>query len=89
MSMDLERRCLSQLLAKPLVVELSTWVGVAGWRWPISLSVIRMGTPSLQVLKRDPHSASAAEDMTLLMIVEVTRRAPLFSLMGSAFMSPR
>ena len=30
-SMDLDRRCLSRLLAKPPVVELSTWVGVASW----------------------------------------------------------
>ena len=89
MSMDLERRCLSRLLVKPLVVELSTLVGAAGCRWPILSRVIRMGTPSLHVSKRYPHLASATDDITFRMMVEVMRRALLFSSMVSASMSSR
>lgn len=57
--------------------------------WPISPSVILRGTPSLVLLKRAPHSASAAEDMMLHMLVDVTRRGPFpMSGFGEA-MSPR
>ena len=84
MPMDLERRCFSHLLGKPSVVELSTWVRVAGCRWSILSRVIQMGTPFLHASKRDPHSASATDDTRLGIMVEVTRRALLFSSMVSA-----
>ena len=34
--MDLDHCCLRRLLANPLAVKLSTWVGVAVCGWPIS-----------------------------------------------------
>ena len=47
------------------------------------------GTPSLHVPKRLPHSASAAEDITFFMMVDVRRRAPLLlSLNVLTLMSP-
>jgi hypothetical protein len=56
---------------------------------PISASVILSGTPSLALLKSAPHSASAAEDMTLRMMVDVTSRGPFPTSGLVVAMSPR
>ena len=77
MSIDLDHFCLICLLANPYAVELSTCTGVGGWGCPISMSVLRSATPSLVLLKSAPHSASAVDAITCLMMVEVDRMAPL------------
>jgi hypothetical protein len=77
--MDLDLRCRICLLANPWVVELSTCTGVGGWGCPISASVLRNATPSFVLLNSAPHSASAAEDITLRMMMDVVRIAPLLT----------
>ena len=57
-------------LVKPSAVELSTHMGVAGCGWPSSVRVVRMGIASCPLMKVAPISASAADDMTLLMIFD-------------------
>ena len=46
--------------------------------WPIVSNAWRAGIASLQLMKRDPKSASAAEYMTSFMICEMVRTDPLF-----------
>ncbi len=77
MSMDFDFCCLICLFANPYAVELSTWIGVGGCGWPISSNVVCRGTASVVFSKTAPHSASAAEDMTLRMILDLLRMAPL------------
>ena len=47
-------------------------------------SACRSGIASLQFMKRAPSLASAAEDITALMIWETVRMAPLFTGMASS-----
>ena len=56
----------------PCAAELSVLIGVPvlGCLWPNSSSVVRMGTPSLALIKMPPYSASAAEDRTIFMILQ-------------------
>ena len=42
--MALERFCLMVSLSNPMAVELSTFMGVAGWGCPSLRSSVRMGT---------------------------------------------
>ena len=63
--------------AIPLAVELSVWIGVAACGYPISWRVVRKISPSFALMKRPAISASAAEDMTCLMMPEMVRMAPL------------
>ena len=61
---------------------LSVCMGVWGCLWPISASVVRCGTALRALMYNAPNSASAAEDMTVLMSCARFRTAPL--LVGSA-----
>ena len=60
-------------------VELSVLIGVSvfGCLWPNYWSVVRMGTPSLALMKIPPYSASSAEDRTIFMILQRTYIGPL------------
>ena len=62
----------------PCAVELSVLRGfpVLGCLWPNYWSVVRMGTPSLALMKITPYSASAAEDRTIFMILQRTYIGP-------------
>ena len=71
------------LLTTPAAVELSAWTGDVGCFQTISNNVWRMGTISLAVMYSAPSSASAAEDMTNLMIWEIVRIGPFHSGFGS------
>ena len=59
-------------------------IGVGGCLCPIISSACRAGIAFLQFMKRAPSSASAAEDITALMIWETVRVAPLFDGMTSS-----
>ena len=64
------------LLTTPSAVVLSVWMGVTGCFHPISVNVRRIGTSSFAVTQRAPSSASAADDMTNLMICAIVRTGP-------------
>ena len=63
---------------KPSAVVLSVIIGVGGWMWPISSRSVLAGMACLELRNNTPISASAAEDMTLLMIWAMLWKAPLF-----------
>ena len=69
--------CLMVSLEIPTAVELSTCMGVGGCGHFISISVVRMGTISLELGKRVPSSASASEDMMLRRILHTIWIIPL------------
>ena len=73
------------LLMMPSAVELSVWMGVRGCACPMASRIFLIWTDSRALMKRPPSSASAAEVMTALMIVETVRMAPLSGGMGSSF----
>ena len=70
------------LLTTPAAVKLSVWIGDGGCFQPISINVCRMGTIYLAVMYIAPSSASAAEDITNLMIWAILRIAPFHSGVG-------
>ena len=80
--MDLLFRWMMVLLMTPAAVELSVWIGDGGCFQPISINVWRMRTIYLDVMYSAPSSASAAEDMTNLMIWEILRIGPFHSGVG-------
>jgi hypothetical protein len=49
-------------------VELSIWTGVGGCLCPSSSNVVRIGTAILALINSPPSSASAANDITALII---------------------
>ena len=57
-------------------VELSLWIGVGGCGQNFSIRVYQMGTISLAEMKRPPSLASAAEDITNIMICAIVRMGP-------------
>ena len=59
--------------------ELPVYIGVVGCGWPISDSVILCGTASLALIYVAPISASAADNMTALMIWATFKTAPLLA----------
>ena len=76
-------RFLSMLLVTtPCAVVLSVCIGVGGCVCPIYSSYWRSGMDSLQLTKSDPRTASAADDMTALMILSIVNTSPL--LVGNA-----
>jgi hypothetical protein len=54
-----------------------------------SASVLRNATPSFVLLNSAPHSASAAEDITFLMMIDVVSIAPLLTSGLFEDLSPR
>ena len=62
----------------PKAVELSHWMGDLGCGHTISVIDWRSGTMALAQMKRPASSASAAEDMTFLMIFATVRTGPLY-----------
>ena len=66
--MDLLLRWMMVLFTTPESVELSVWIGDGGCFQPIYINVWWMGTISVAVMYSAPSSASAAEDITNLMI---------------------
>ena len=68
MSIAFDRFCLMVLFANPTAVVLSTCMEVGGWGFPSYSRVVRIGKAYLAFRKVAPISASAAEDITILMI---------------------
>ena len=52
--------------------------------WNTVSNAWRAGIASLQLMKRSPNSASAADDMTAFMICDITRTDPLFDGMAES-----
>ena len=65
------------LVNTPCVVVLSVCIGVGGCVWPISSSDWRDGMAYLQFFTIAPSSASAAGDITALMILDIVNTATL------------
>ena len=78
MSIDLVALATILLFMRTSTVFLSIWMGVCGYGWPSSLSVLRMGTAVLAFKNNTTSSASTADDVTLRMIVDRLMTAPLF-----------
>ena len=66
------------LVSSVCAVELSVCIGVRVWGWPNSSSVVRMDMAVFALMNNAPSSASAADDMTDLIICDMLRTAPLF-----------
>ena len=56
---------------------LSAWIGVGGCSWPISRSVVWIGSESRQLMKMMPISDSVAEDITFRIMEESICMGPL------------
>ena len=67
--------CIS-LFTTPHAVELSVCIGVGGCLCPSSLRVLRIGTAFFALMNSPPSSASAADDITALMIPASVCNAP-------------
>ncbi len=65
------------LLTTPHAVLLSVLMGVRGWMWPISVRSWHIGTASRTLMYNAQSSASAAKDITALMIWEMLRTVSL------------
>ena len=81
--MDFLLRWMMVLFTTPAAVELSVWIGDGGCFQPISINVWQTGIISLAVMYSAPSSASAADEMTNLMIWEIVRIAPFHLGVGS------
>ena len=66
------------VLTTPRAVAFSICVGVGGCLCPISYSLILAGTASQKLINSVQSSASAADDIRALMIIEIVVTAPLF-----------
>jgi hypothetical protein len=64
-------------------VKLLVWVGVHVCRCPISLSVRCIETTILALMNNAPSVASAADDITTLIICKILSTAPLLMGMSS------
>ena len=62
---------------RPSAVLLYVWMGILGCRCPIYLSVLRVGNAVLAFKNNAPGYASAADEMTLQMMVDRLRTAQL------------
>ena len=74
--------CFTVLFVMPMVVALLQCTGVLGWGCPISSRVSQKNIPSLQLRKRAPSSASAADATTKRRMVHNVKNTP-FNLIGS------
>ncbi len=66
------------LVSSACAVELSVWIGVRVCGCPNSLSVVRMEMAVFVLMNNAPSSASAADDMTDLIICDMLRTEPLY-----------
>ena len=78
MPIDLVALATILLLMSPSAFLLYIWICVCVCGWPRSLSVLRMGTAVLEFKNNASSSTSAADYITLWMIVDKLRTAPLF-----------
>ncbi len=78
MLIDLVAFAIILLLIRPCAVELSVWMGVRGCACPNSSRVFRIETAVFTFKNNAPNSASAADDIMFLMIVDRLTTAPLF-----------
>ena len=78
MSIYLSRLLIVLFVTTPIAVVLSVCIGVGGCLCPMVSNAWSAGIASLQLMKRAPNSASAAEDMTAFIIFEIVRTDPLF-----------
>ena len=77
------RRVIIVPLVNPTAVELSVWIGDCGCGHPISISALHNGTISRAARYSAESSASAADAITNLMVVESVRIGPLVRGIGS------
>ena len=77
MSVAFDHFFLMVSMAKPLAVELSTWIGVAGCGCPSLRSKVRIGTASWPLMYAEPISVSAAESIPFDIICEMEWMGPL------------
>ena len=78
MSMTFNALGMILFVSSAFAVELSVCIGVSGWGWPSLTSVCRIETAVFALMNSAPNSASAADDMTALIIIwEILRTAPL------------
>ena len=78
MSIDFKSLITMLSLTTPRAVVLSVCIDVGVCLCPISPIVILSGTASRQLINSAHSSASAADDMAVLMILEIVVTAPLF-----------
>ena len=84
MSIDLSRLLAILLVITPRAVVLSVCIGVEVCLCPIISNAWRAWIASRKLMNRAPRSASAAEDMTVLMILEILMTSPLFDGMAAS-----
>ncbi len=65
------------LLVTPAAVELSIWIGLFGWGYPIEMRVCLWGIISLAITKRAASSDLAADAITNMMVWAIERTVPL------------
>ena len=80
--MEFNRLLVMLLVTTPCAVVLSVCIGISGCVCPISSSDWSAGMASLQLTKSAPSSASAADDITALMILAIVNTATF--LVGNA-----
>ena len=66
------------LLITPSTMLSSVCIGVRSCLWTIYSIIFRMYKSSLALINRAPSSASAADNVTTLIICEIVSTAPLF-----------
>ena len=78
MSIDLSFLLAMLFETTPSAVVLSVCIGVGGCLCPISSRVCCAGIASRQLMESASSSASAAEDMIVLITCDVVSKEPLF-----------
>ena len=78
MSMDLVLHGIMVSLVTPNAVDLSHWMVVLSCGHPILMSAWRIGTISLEMVKRPTSSASEVYDMTFLISCVIVRTGLLW-----------
>ncbi len=71
------------LVSSAWAVKVLVWLGVPICKCPISLSVHRIETAVLALMNNAPSLASAADDITALIICKIMSTAPLLMGMSS------
>jgi len=76
-SIAFDRFCFTSSLAMPTAVLLSVTIGVGGWGCSISSAAILIGQASLQLWKSPANSASAADESTSFMMLQLMLMGPV------------